>query len=545
MVNPVRWDNPLLAKELRTRMRGPRAFWILFAYSGILAVGLMLAYMGWWHSSNGGSLSGGGGSAAFTVGKMFYGILFTVQAILVGIITPSLTAGAISIEKEQRTFEMLSVSLISRSAIVAGKLFSAVAFIVLLLTSSLPLVSVCFLLGGVSPGEVATAYVLLISSAFLYGAVGVAASSVARSTVTSTSTAFAVIIGLFLVTLPTSIAAMGSYYGGASGAGSVQLSALNPIGAITAGVLWENYFGLHIPAWLTGVLVNGLLTVILALTAVHRLEYPRSDRSPLLRVLVAVFVGLIATGVYAMLLPGTRTAFNGSGSQYSSTFGVLCVLLLPLCLLVPIFCTDERLPKTGLRGLFAPNLLRRGEAPSGLLYTLLLTGLMGAILLAAAKWGPGRATFAGYATTLRWGIVLALGVVWGMGGVALLLTALVRNRWSAMALTMSLMVLLYAIPLVAVTGRSATGARANTGDNLLYLSPIAAAADWSGGGVRNDFSQYLNSGYMLGGQSRILYGTLLCYGVLGLLGFAGARGLSRRRVPVVTDTVGGATPQAA
>ena len=37
-------DNPVLTKELRVRMRGARAYWILLGYLGFLAVLVLLRY---------------------------------------------------------------------------------------------------------------------------------------------------------------------------------------------------------------------------------------------------------------------------------------------------------------------------------------------------------------------------------------------------------------------------------------------------------------------------------------------------------------------
>jgi hypothetical protein len=180
----LRFENPVLTKELRTRMRGARAYWILFVYLLLLSLILFFTYMTWWQSQRGDDM--GAGQAAFSVGKMFYLVVLCTQSVLVGLITPALTAGSISIEREQRTYEMLSASLLPRRSIVAGKLWAASAFVGLLLTASLPLVSLCFLLGGVSPGEVFASYGLLLTVAFVYGGVGVAWSAIARKTATAT-----------------------------------------------------------------------------------------------------------------------------------------------------------------------------------------------------------------------------------------------------------------------------------------------------------------------------------------------------------------------
>ena len=105
----VNWtlDNPVVTKELRGRMRGARTYWLLFGYLFLLSLLFFFWYLGWW-SSHANTMQNGAASASFTAGRMFFKVLFYAQAVMIALITPALTAGAISVEREQRTFEMLS-----------------------------------------------------------------------------------------------------------------------------------------------------------------------------------------------------------------------------------------------------------------------------------------------------------------------------------------------------------------------------------------------------------------------------------------------------
>src|SRR5947209_20244985 len=148
-------DNPVLTKELRVRMRGTRAYWILTGYLAFLSFMLFVQYTSWWNTAQ---ARGGGFSLSSKIGQQFFTWIFFTQLFLVAFITPAVTSGAITIEKEQRTMEMLEMTRLSRGSIVAGKLFSAVSFVSLLLISSLPITSICFFLGGVSPEQVLLRY---------------------------------------------------------------------------------------------------------------------------------------------------------------------------------------------------------------------------------------------------------------------------------------------------------------------------------------------------------------------------------------------------
>jgi ABC-type transport system involved in multi-copper enzyme maturation permease subunit len=520
MVGRLRFDNPILTKELRTRMRGARAFWVLFVYIAILSLILFVTYMSWWQSQRG-SLGGMGGGA-FTVGKIFYSVLFTVQGILVGIITPALTAGGVSVEKEQRTLDLLQISLLPRRSIVVGKLVAALAFVGLLLTSSLPLVSIGFLLGGVSPGEVASTFGLLLLTAFVYGAVGIACSSVARNTTSATVMTYGTIGLLFFATLPLAMLAVPGMLGapgGGMGRG-VGLTAINPIGAMAAGTLKETYFGISVPAWLTSLVVNGLFGTILTLVAVHRLDYPRTDRSGLLRFLTALLVGVLAFCVCGLFLPG-NSAFGGS------TFIVVAmVAVLSVIPLVTLYATAEGLPSPGgVWTLFDPRRLGRGEAPSGLLYILLLVGLIGVIAYSGALFGPsgaGRPQLEGQIARLT---LLTATAAWFFGALGLFFSALVRNRWSAMSLVASVLVLLYLIPFTVSLSR-AYSSSSSPADNFFYLSPMVGALDISENAPNRNGPRYAS---LLGGATPIDRVSSVLFGVGGLILLFAAHGLHHRR----------------
>src|SRR4051812_1466563 len=93
-------DNPVLTKEMRVRMRGARAYWILLGYLGFLSAVLLFTYSSWQSSV---ITSGSGGSEAADTAKNIYTTLLICQAFLVLFITPAITSGSITIEKEQQT----------------------------------------------------------------------------------------------------------------------------------------------------------------------------------------------------------------------------------------------------------------------------------------------------------------------------------------------------------------------------------------------------------------------------------------------------------
>jgi len=169
--------NPVMTKELRSRMRGTRAFVVLTVYLVLMSGFASLLYLAYAASSN--ITSGPDGQI---VGKIVFGGVVGIELFLVCFISPAFTSGAISGERERRTYDLLRTTLLSARALVLGKLVSALSFIVLLLLAAIPLQSLAFLLGGVAPEEVLIALGILVTTAVAFGAVGVFFSALMRRT---------------------------------------------------------------------------------------------------------------------------------------------------------------------------------------------------------------------------------------------------------------------------------------------------------------------------------------------------------------------------
>jgi ABC-type transport system involved in multi-copper enzyme maturation permease subunit len=181
-------------KELRGRMRGKRAFVIMTAYL------LLIAGFAWMIESlterTFTSGFGGSFSASAEIGRgMFLGII-TLLTIVTLILAPASTAGAISLEREKQTLDLLVTTPISSLAIVLGKLLSALIWIFLLLLASIPIVSLVFTFGGVAPEDVVRAYLVLFVTAICYGAMGLFVSALVKRTQAATIINLVLVIAL-------------------------------------------------------------------------------------------------------------------------------------------------------------------------------------------------------------------------------------------------------------------------------------------------------------------------------------------------------------
>jgi ABC-type transport system involved in multi-copper enzyme maturation permease subunit len=231
-------------KELRGRVRGRRAFVVLTFYL------LFLALFAWaWELVaerayvQNASLQGGAAAfASALVGQEVFGALVLVETLLVVFLAPAFTAGAISLEREKQTLDMLTATPISSLAIVVGKLFSALAYVFLLIAASIPLTAIVFVFGGVGPDDVVRAYAVLIVTAIGLGAMGLFISAVMQRTQGATVVTFFTVLFLTLGTM-FGVLFWNTMAGVGSSTSFAPSTGVGPIkGRAPEAILWLNPF---------------------------------------------------------------------------------------------------------------------------------------------------------------------------------------------------------------------------------------------------------------------------------------------------------------
>jgi ABC-type transport system involved in multi-copper enzyme maturation permease subunit len=186
-------------KELRGRMRGRRAFVIVTIYLTLLAVfALMVERIIEAQFSSGFGSSSAFASAA--IGQGIFAATLMLMTLQVAFLAPSSTAGAISLEREKQTLELLVTTPISAFAIVIGKLLSALIYVFLLIAASIPLMAAVFVFGGVGPEDIIKGYIVLIVAAISLGSFGILCSSVVKRTTAATAIT---IFGVLAITIGT------------------------------------------------------------------------------------------------------------------------------------------------------------------------------------------------------------------------------------------------------------------------------------------------------------------------------------------------------
>ena len=216
-------ENPVLQRELLVNLRTGRSFVLLASYQLLLAIVVLVA----WPTDERLDLSTSPPSARRLVDLFFLG-----QYVIASLMAPSFAAGAITGEKERMTYELLLATPLRPVAIVIGKIVASLTHLAMIIAGSLPIIVLCLPLGGLSFYEVLAAYLGLIVSVILFGAIGVACSSYFRRTSAS-------LVVSYLIILPLVMLAIG-FWRGMEGNGALRLQItvlVIPAFALTAVIL--------------------------------------------------------------------------------------------------------------------------------------------------------------------------------------------------------------------------------------------------------------------------------------------------------------------
>jgi len=191
---------PLIRVELLTSARRWRNYMLRSGYAGVLLLCLWSAYASTTSWTRGDDLS-----QMSAVGQAFFATFAIVQLLAVMLCAPAYTSGAIALEKDRRTLELLLTSQLSSWEIVISKYASRLAHVVVVLACGVPLLMWGMLFGGFSTQQIIQAFTIAVASALAVGALGLCLSVWAKRTHQALIGTYAVLL-LYLVVLPLLLA---------------------------------------------------------------------------------------------------------------------------------------------------------------------------------------------------------------------------------------------------------------------------------------------------------------------------------------------------
>ncbi len=274
----------LLIKELRLRMRRERTIWLVVLY--ILLMGLI----GWFFISRFSNFNGSGNMTLNDIGTYLYMLLSIVQLFLIVFITPAFTATAINGEKERQTFDLLLCSRISALSLIGGKLAAGLVNAFLLIAASIPLFSLVFFFGGITPFQITSALLVFISTTLITGTFSLFCSTLISRPAVSTSLSYmASVLWIFMpLVLFITLYSSGNWYQMFSSVGLFQsplflsqpspLLLWNPLIALVntypVGSTMSQYVlhGWHLSPWLAYILLNLIASALFFLLSVYMIK---------------------------------------------------------------------------------------------------------------------------------------------------------------------------------------------------------------------------------------------------------------------------------
>ncbi|MFM2216260.1 MAG: hypothetical protein RL240_578 [Planctomycetota bacterium] len=212
--------NPILRRELSTRLRSPKAL-LAIALVAIISCGLVL--MRWPSEATIDLVSQG-------AVQVFQPVSYAI-AIAIMMLIPAFPATAIVSERKRGTLTLLLNSPTKPLSIYLWKLFANVLLGILIFSVSLPAIFACYAMGGISiSSHILPLLCVLLGMAFQYSALGLWVSSRSQSTDAALRWTYGIL--LFLVVLSIGPSVLVGKLTGFKATVAQLLTTLSPIPAL-------------------------------------------------------------------------------------------------------------------------------------------------------------------------------------------------------------------------------------------------------------------------------------------------------------------------
>jgi ABC-type transport system involved in multi-copper enzyme maturation permease subunit len=332
------FSNAATVRDFRVQLRGNRAILLWSFYLLVLIGFTMMVYSG---TSDVSSTSIVDAQRRL---REFYQSIMILLAVMVNLITPALTAGAIVMERQRRSLDLVFSAPVTAKYYLVGKMLSSYRYTWMLLVLSLPVTSACVVLGGATWSDVIASYIILSLTALIYTSMALLLSTLSRQPVAAiiwsyfAATAYSIFTGV----LSGMTAAMG-FAGMSRTMETPFVITLNPYFVVQAAPTFTTIWGYEVPNWVLGGIVAILFSKIMLLAAGSAMGGFGANETKGLRIhgaiyafLASALVAYAASPVYymatSMASRPTATTSTHWTSALDSLFGWLTsglVILVP------------------------------------------------------------------------------------------------------------------------------------------------------------------------------------------------------------------------
>lgn len=190
--------NPVYSKDSKINNRSLKMIVIMVAYNCVLLIiGFSFTLSETTDLATNGYLN-------YSSMLELYILFATVEIATLLLLTPALTAGTISGERDRQTLDMLLATRMRPFQILLGKLLSSLDILLTLVLSAMPVMAMVFLFGGIRVLAIFRMQILLVLLAFTVGSAGVFFSTICRRTTVATIVSYIytvlITVGTFCIT---------------------------------------------------------------------------------------------------------------------------------------------------------------------------------------------------------------------------------------------------------------------------------------------------------------------------------------------------------
>lgn len=193
-------SNPIVSRELGSRMRNWPATLVLFGFLAVVTAVAIVAYEAK-RSSSTDAFDAVTAVEGAQVGRTLFDWTLFLVLLLIHFVVPAVAGAAIAGERERRTLAPLQLTLVRPRSIVLGKLVSSLAYVMLLAVAAAPILAIGYLVGGVDLGDLLRAAVAVVFTALVLGAVSILCSAFSTRVQVATVAAYAMVVLMTLGSL--------------------------------------------------------------------------------------------------------------------------------------------------------------------------------------------------------------------------------------------------------------------------------------------------------------------------------------------------------
>lgn len=187
--------NPILERELKTRMRTWKTPIIMMIYLLVLGAVVALFFV-----VNEQRYMYGYGGFDPSISIRIYNLILIGQFIILMLVLPVFTATAISGERERQTLDLMLCTDLSPWKIIFGKIMAALSFVFLLIIAAMPFMGIVLLYGGISFLDILKIVLFYMVTAILVSCIGLYCSTRFKKVITSIIVTYLILGVLFVVT---------------------------------------------------------------------------------------------------------------------------------------------------------------------------------------------------------------------------------------------------------------------------------------------------------------------------------------------------------